>query len=67
MKRPYRINIIPQLLRSRSALFVSAFSAGANSSFTEGMITAAERSHYERTSTFNEVIGVLDALTARLS
>ncbi|MEC7582003.1 MAG: hypothetical protein VYC85_06305, partial [Pseudomonadota bacterium] len=31
-------------------------------SFTEAMMTAAERSDYERTSTFNEVIGVLDAL-----
>ena len=31
-------------------------------SFTEAMMTAAERSHYERTSTFNEVIEVLDAL-----
>jgi len=34
-------------------------------SFTEGMITAAERSHYERTSTFNEVIEVLDALDSQ--
>ena len=30
--------------------------------FAEAMMTAAERSHYERTSTFNEVIEVLDAL-----
>jgi len=34
-------------------------------SFTEGMMTAAERSHYERTSTFNEVIEVLDALDSQ--
>ncbi|MGB1847680.1 MAG: M14 family zinc carboxypeptidase, partial [Pseudohongiellaceae bacterium] len=34
-------------------------------SFTEGMMTAAERSHFERTSTFNEVIEVLDALDSQ--
>lgn len=30
--------------------------------FTEAMITAAEKSNFERTSTFNEVVSVIDAL-----
>ncbi|MCG8412875.1 MAG: M14 family metallopeptidase [Pseudomonadales bacterium] len=42
------------------------YSAAAqqNFSFTEAMLTAAERSNYERTSTFQEVVDVIDALAA---
>lgn len=45
------------------SLLLAAF-AGAQESpvFTESMITAAEKSNFERTSTFNEVLGVIDAI-----
>ncbi|MFK7863128.1 MAG: M14 family metallopeptidase [Pseudohongiellaceae bacterium] len=45
--------------------FVFASFAGAQAPiFTESMITAAEKSNFERTSTFAEVVSVIDALGA---
>jgi hypothetical protein len=44
------------------ALTNLCFAAENSSSFTEDMITTAELTNYERTSTFAEVISVLDAL-----
>lgn len=42
----------------------STLHAQSGGSFTEAMITAAELSNYERTSTFAEVLAVVDALEA---
>lgn len=42
----------------------AGFLYGQPSPFTEAMITAAELSDYERTSTFAEVVAVIDALDA---
>lgn len=41
------------------------FASAQSSGFEESMMTAAELSNYERTSTFAEVVSVLDALEAR--
>ena len=63
MKRSDRIQYHHAVAAFAVCACVCLHSAQAQiSSFTEGMMTAAERSHYERTSTFNEVIEVLDAL-----
>ena len=67
MKRSDRIQYRHALAAFAVCTCVCLHSAQAQiiPSFTEGMITAAERSHYERTSTFNEVIEVLDALDSQ--
>ena len=66
MKCPYRIQYHPAISAFAVCASLCLHSAQAQiPSFTEGMITVAERSHYERTSTFNEVIEVLDALDSQ--
>lgn len=66
MKRPYTIQCYPAIAAFAVYASLCLHSAQAQiPSFTKGMITAAERSHYERTSTFNEVIEVLDALDSQ--
>ena len=67
MKRSDRIQYHHALAAFAVCTCVCLHSAQAQTipSFTESMMTAAERSHYERTSTFNEVIEVLDALDSQ--
>ena len=63
MKRSDKNQYHPAIAAFAVCAVLGPHSAQAQTpSFTEAMMTAAERSHYERTSTFNEVIGVLDAL-----
>ncbi len=45
-------------------LAVPSFAAESTHRFTADMMTAAERSDYERTSTFADVVAVIDALAA---
>ena len=67
MKRSDRIQYRHALAAFAVCTCVCLHSAQAQiiPSFTESMMTAAERSHYKRTSTFNEVIEVLDALDSQ--
>ena len=63
MKRSDKNQYHPAIAAFAVCAVLGPHSAQAQTpSFTEAMMTAAELSHYERTSTFNEVIGVLDAL-----
>jgi len=63
VKRSDRNQYHPAIAAFAACAVLGLHSAQAQApSFTEAMMTAAERSHYERTSTFNEVIEVLDAL-----
>ncbi len=60
------MKIMKRLITLLALLFIWMHPASAQTSgFQESMMTVAELSNYERTSTFAEVVSVLDALEAR--